>query len=108
MWKRSRKSWFDLCIVIFRTNNITEEDVVNYYDSFGSAPVLVNTVTGAKASRIYVHCSLDQYKQLLTEKRLCTMWEFLTFVDAVNPFMCRKCSRFGHIEKFCKADEYYM
>lgn len=99
----------DPSIVIFRTNNINEEDVINFFqESYGSAPISVNKVSGVRASRIYVRCSPEQYQQLPMDKRIRIMWESLAFVDAVNPRLCKKCCRFGHSEKFCKASEAYI
>lgn len=108
--KVHQEKLLDPSIVIFRTNNIQEEDVAEFFnESYGIAPVSVlHKVTGVKASRIYVRCSPELYQLLPTEKRIRIKWEFLSFVDAINPRLCKKCCRFGHSDKFCRASEEYI
>lgn len=102
-------STIDPTICIFRCNNVSESDVETHFvDAFGIKPVSTTKVTGPKASRIYVRCSAALYKLLPIEKRLRILWESLTFDDAVNPRFCRKCQRFGHVDKFCRAEEHVV
>lgn len=107
--KVQQEKLLDPSIVIFRTNNILKEDVTEFFkESFGLDPVSVHKITGPKASRMYVHCSPELYQKLPAEKRLQIKWESLSFVDCINPRLCKKCCRFGHGEKFYKASEEYI
>lgn len=104
--KVQQERLLDPTICIFRCNNVSEKDVETHFvDAFGIKPTTTTKVTGPKASRIYVRCSAELYKLLPVEKRIRILWESLAFEDAVNPRFCRKCQRFGHVEKFCKAED---
>lgn len=104
--KVQQEKLLDPTIVIFRCNNISEQDVEKHFaESYGITPVSITKVTGTKASRIYARCTADLYKLLPADKRIRIQWESLAFTEAVNPRVCKKCNRFGHTEKYCQADE---
>lgn len=106
--KVTHEKLLDPTILLFRTNNVTEDDVRTYFqESFGSEPVTITKVQGAKGSRIYIRCTPEQYRQLPADKRLRINWESLAFTDSLNPRYCKKCLRFGHSEKYCKAEDNY-
>lgn len=96
-------------ILLFRTKNISEEDVKEYFiDTTGSEPVHINKISTERAARTYIQLTPAQYKSLPTDGRLRINWEAVPFVVAINPRKCQKCDRYGHPEKFCRASDEYV